>query len=77
MPNLAARIDLLTPVSTPRHFCICLEPAVADIGNLRGGGGISLAFVFVVELFAARSSRSLHFAERNLREKQQECDGGM
>jgi len=52
-----------------------LEPAVADIGNLRGK--LALAFVFVVELFAARSSRSLHFAKRNSREKQRECDSGM
>lgn len=58
--------------TSARHFCICLESAVADIGNLRGN---SCSHSFLSWNYSPfRSSRSLHFAKRNSHEKQQECD---
>lgn len=54
-----------------RHFCIRLEPWVADIGNLREESR-SRSFLSW-NYSAARSSRSLHFVRRDSREKEQEC----
>lgn len=66
----ADRIDSLTPCnSTHWHETFLRMPWICGSRYRKSTGKISLAFIFVVELFAARSSRSLHFAKRNSREK--------